>query len=115
MSKKTEKKSKEILNISSPSNFEHRLHVGADSVDIEQLQALFGSTFTTGSPQNSPRKGDRKKESENGPVENGFSSEHTLQNRSPPPPCPNRDISDKQVRSIPFAYRSIIIILYVHV
>lgn len=92
MSKKSEKRSKDrgIKVISQPMNFQHRFHVGIDSVNLEELQALFESASQPGNPP-SPVTGDRCAEKEASTEDE--SRGNTMRNVTPPPPCQSRDIS----------------------
>lgn len=94
MSKKSEKKQKDkgIKVISSPLNFQHRVHVGADRVDIQELQALFETAGKTGNTQlqTPPAAPEVSKQ---GLSNNNVGGSNTPLVFTPPPPCPNGDIS----------------------
>lgn len=94
MSKKSEKRSKDrgIKVISQPMNFQHRFHVGIDSVNLEELRALFESASTPGDPS-SPVSGDSCAEKETEASTEDESRGNTMRNVTPPPPCQSRDIS----------------------
>lgn len=95
MSKKTEKKHKDkgIKIISSPLNFQHRVHVGADGVNIEELQALFD---TSGKTVNKPIETVNAPEvSQQEPSKSRIPGANTLKNVTPPPPCQSRDVSSE--------------------
>ena len=103
MSKKTEKekkgKDKGIKVISSPLNFQHRMHVGVDSVNIQDLQALFENAGKTGHVLNVPDQSNIPvvPETNGKPTHKHVPGQgNTMKGFTPPPPCQSRNISGEE-------------------
>ena len=103
MSKKTEKekkgKDKGIKVISSPLNFQHRMHVGVDSVNIQDLQALFENAGKTGHVLKVPDQPSIPvvPETNGKPTHKHVPGQGNLMKGfTPPPPCQSRNISGEE-------------------